>query len=253
MLGRMDDARLGRLVRALRHRRRWRQVDLALRAGVGHDAVAKLEAGRLGPMRTNSVRAIVSVFGLSYESSLRGLGADEDRLLDQRHAVVLGSCATWLVNLHWLTRTEVSYSEWGERGSIDLLAWHPRSASLLVIEIKSELTSVEATIRKLDEKTRLAATIVRPFEWRPASISRLLVLPDDRTQRRRVAAHAAVLDRAFPVRSIAVRRWCRLPSDAIAGLLFLGDRDGRKQTSEPGRRQRIRAPRLHSEDRADSL
>ena len=129
----MDDARLGRLVRALRHRRRWRQVDLAERAGVGHDAITKLEAGRLGPMRMSSIRAIVSAFGLSYESAVRGLGADEDRLIDQRHATLLGVGAGWLSSLSWLTRAEVSYSEWGERGSIDLLAWHAPTASLLVI------------------------------------------------------------------------------------------------------------------------
>ncbi len=211
-----------------------------MRAGVGHDAITRLEAGRLGPMRTDSIRAIVAVFGLSYEPSIRGLGAHEDRLLDERHAVLLGSCAVWLTRLLWLTRTEVSYSEWGERGSIDLVAWHAPSRSLLVIEIKTELASIEATVRKLDEKTRLAAGIVRPFGWRPASISRLLVLPEDRTQRRRVAAHAPVLDGAFPARAQQVRNWCRAPSGSIAGLLFLPDQDRGTRKPGLGRRERIR-------------
>ena len=118
---------------------------------MGHDAVVKLEAGRLGPMRTASIRAIVAVFGLSYEPALRGLGADEDRLIDERHSRILGACATWLKTLGWVVPSEVSYSEFGERGSVDLLAWHPASASLLVIEVKSELASLEATLRKLDE------------------------------------------------------------------------------------------------------
>ena len=189
----MDDARLGRLVRVLRHRKGWRQVDLATRARVGQEAVAKIEAGRLGAMRVASVRAVVAAFGLSYESDVRGLGATEDRLLDQRHAALLGVCYSWLLSIGWLARTETSYSEFGERGSVDLLGWHPATASLIVIEIKSELASVEATLRKLDEKVRLAAKIVRPFGWRPVSVSRLLALPEDRTQRRRVVAHAAVL------------------------------------------------------------
>ncbi|HLY15060.1 MAG TPA: helix-turn-helix transcriptional regulator [Candidatus Limnocylindrales bacterium] len=235
----MDDARLGRLIRALRHRRQWRQVDLAERARVGHDAVVKLEAGRIGPMRTASIRAIVSVFGLSYEPVVRGLGADEDRLIDERHATILGACATWLRTLGWLVAAEVSYSEFGERGSVDLLAWHPASASLLVIEIKSELASLETTLRKLDEKVRLASRIARPFGWRPTSIGRLLVLPEDRTQRRRVAAHAAVLDQALPIRSSKLRAWCREPSGPIAGLLFLAETRGSPSTAR-GRRKRIR-------------
>jgi transcriptional regulator with XRE-family HTH domain len=217
----MDDARLGRLIRVLRHRRGWRQVDQAERAGVGPDAVGNLESGRLGPMRTASIRAIVSVFGLSYEAGVRGLGATEDRLLDARHAELLGACGKWLSGLGWQTRSEASYSEWGERGSIDLLAWHPPTASLLVIEIKTELASIEATLRKLDEKVRLASSIVRPSGWRPMSVSRLLVLPEDRTQRRRVAAYASILGSAYPIRSREVRTWCRAPSKSIDGLLFL--------------------------------
>jgi hypothetical protein len=116
---------------------------------------------------------------------------------------------------------------------------HP-SASLVVIEIKSELASVEATLRKLDAKVRLAPSIVRPFEWQPTSVSRLLVLPEDRTQRRRVHTHAAVLDRAFPIRTKAVRSWCREPVGAIDGLLFLADSTPR-HTAQRGRRERIRA------------
>jgi transcriptional regulator with XRE-family HTH domain len=240
----MDDARFGRLVRVLRHRRGCRQIDLADRARVGHEAVAKVEAGRLGSMRVSSIRAIVTAFGLSYDSDVRGLGANEDRLLDHRHATLLGACAAWLSAFGWLLRTEVSYSEWGERGSVDLLAWHPRTGILLVIEIKTELASVEATLRKLDEKVRLAAKIARPLGWRRASVSRLLVLPEDRTQRRRVAGHAAVLERAFPIRSRDVRRWCREPSGSIAGLVFLADPGGRGQAFAQGRRERIRAARV---------
>ncbi len=236
----MDDARLGRLIRFLRHRRGWRQVDLAGRAGVGPDAVVNLESGRLGPMRTSSIRAIVSVFGLSYEIGVRGLGADLDRLLDERHAALLGVCATWLTGLGWQTRSEVSYSEWGERGSVDLLAWHAASGCLLVIEIKTELASIEATLRKLDEKVRLAAAIVRPFAWRPTSVSRLLVLPEDRTQRRRVTAHASILAGAYPIRTREVRIWCGVPSGSIHGLMFLAGPPASRQGVGRARRERIR-------------
>ena len=191
-------------------------------------------------MRMSSIRAIVSAFGLSYESAVRGLGADEDRLIDQRHATLLGVGAGWLSSLSWLTRAEVSYSEWGERGSIDLLAWHAPTASLLVIEVKTELVSIEATLRKLDEKTRLAPTIARSFGWLATSTSRLLILPDDRTQRRRVAAHAAILDGAFPSRWRELSRWCRSPSGEIAGLVFLADSGGRGRGQGVGLRERVR-------------
>jgi transcriptional regulator with XRE-family HTH domain len=88
----MDDARLGRLIRVLRHSRGWRQVDLATRAGVGPTVVSNLERGQLGPMTIGTVRSILGAFGLSLEVSARGLGADEDRILDRRPADLLGVC-----------------------------------------------------------------------------------------------------------------------------------------------------------------
>ena len=59
---------------------------------------------------------------------------------------------------------EVSCSIWGERGSIDLLAWQPRRRALLVIEVKTEITDVGATLATLDRKRRLAPAIVRELE-----------------------------------------------------------------------------------------
>ena len=183
----MDDARLGRLIRVVRQRRGWRQTDLAAKASVGKTLIAEIESGRLEGIGLARMRKVVGAFGLSLELTIRGLGADVDRLLDERHASLLGACAAWLKSLGWLTVAEVSYSEWGERGSIDLLAWHAPTATLLVIEIKTELVSVEATLRKHDEKVRLAPTIARRLGWYPTSVARLLVLPDLRTEHRRVA------------------------------------------------------------------
>jgi len=153
----------------------------------------------------------------------------------------MGACARWLHRLGWQTHAEVSYSEWGERGSIDLLAWHSRSEVLLVIEIKTELASVEETLRKHDEKVRLAETVARRFGWQPRSIGRLLVFPEDRTQRRRIAAHASVINGSYPMRTRQVRAWCRAPSGPIAGLMFLSDAAASRGTAAVGRRERVRS------------
>ena len=245
----MDDARFGRLIRMLRQRRGWRQVDLAARAGVGVSVVARLEAGRLGPIRTATVRTIVATFGLSFDAGLRGLGADQDRLLDERHAGVLGAGARWLEGIGWITVVEVSYSEYGERGSIDILAWHPSSATVLVVEVKTELASIEATLRKHDEKARLARTIARRLGWQPRTVARLLVLPEDRTQRRVVDRHGAILDSAYPLRTRAVRAWCRSPIGPMSGLIFLPQPASTRTATNRTRRARIR---LSAADRSRS-
>jgi hypothetical protein len=64
----------------------------------------------------------------------RWRGGEIDRLLDEGHAAIVGWLVTVLTDLGWQTRTEVSYSEFGERGSIDILAWHAESRILLVVE-----------------------------------------------------------------------------------------------------------------------
>ncbi len=247
----MDDGRVGRLIRVLRQRRGWRQIDLARRAGLGQSVVSDLELGRLNGLSVGTIRRAVSAFGLSFDGAIGGLGANADRLVDERHAALMGACIRWLESHGWLTRAEVSYSEWGERGSIDLLAWHPRTRILLVIEIKTELASVEETLRKHDEKTRLSRAIVPSFGWKPVSIGRLLVFPEDRTQRRRVSAHAPVLNGAYPMRTRQVRAWSRLPSGPIAGLMFLPLTAPSRRMAGRGRRERVRLPSLAEHEHKD--
>ena len=149
-------------------------------------------------------------------------GGELDRLLDEGHAAVGAACAALLRRLGWEVLTEVTFSIYGERGSIDLLAWHPRTRALLVIEIKTELTSAEETLRRLDVKVRLAPQICRErFGAAPAAVSRLLVVADTSANRARVGRLAVLLDGAYPVRGTDVRRWIARPAGAIGGLLFL--------------------------------
>jgi len=210
---------------------------------VGRSVLSDIEHGRASRSSIAIVRQATAPLELSVELMARGRGADIDRVLDERHARLLGAAVRWLAGLGWATMAEVSYSEWGERGSIDLLAWHEATATLLVIEIKTELVSVEATLRKHDEKVRLAPRIARErLGWRAQAVGRLLVFPDDRTERVRIAAQASVLEPAYPVRAYAARRWCRLPTGPFSGLLFLkADPDTRRRPLN-GPRLRVSAP-----------
>ena len=146
-----------------------------------------------------------------------------DRLLDAAHADLSDAVLRLLRDTRWDVATEVSFNIRGERGSIDILAFHPETGSLLVVEIKSVVPDLQATLGTLDRKVRLAAVIARERGWRVQSTSRLLVLPDDRTARRRVERHAAAFEAALPSRTAAVRRWLRSPMGILAGVLFLSD------------------------------
>jgi len=221
----MNDAQIGRRVRALRLRLGRRQRDIAARAGVSQDVISLIERGRLERVSIKVIRRVAQALDAELAMTVRWRGGDLDRLLDEGHAGLIGAVVALLRRHGWQVRAEASYSEYGERGSIDILAWHPVDRTLLVIEVKTELTSVEETLRKHDEKARLAAKVaLKQFGWHARTTSRLLVLPDLSTPRRRVERHATVLTVAYPVRGSAVRSWLGTPLDAISGLLFIAAR-----------------------------
>ncbi len=163
-----------------------------------------------------------AVLDASFEGQPSWRGGALDRLLDERHAGLVGVAADRLRRAGWLVEIEVTFSEYGERGSIDLLATSPTGAVTLVVEAKTELTSIEETIRRLDLKARLAPRIVGQRHGpRPVTTGRLLILAEGSTTRRRVARHEAVLTAAFPVRGRAAWAWLRDPSGPFSGLLYL--------------------------------
>jgi transcriptional regulator with XRE-family HTH domain len=218
----MDDVAIGRLLRSIRVRLRLRQVDVATRAGISQQLVSVVELGALEHVSIPALRRLGRAVGAEIVIGVRWRGAEIDRLRDEDHAQVAGAVVRLLESDGWLVRSEVTYNEYGERGSIDILAFHPETRTLLVIEVKSELVSVEETLRRLDQKTRLAPTIARTqFGWTATRASPLLALLDTRTCRRRVARHDAVLGRAFSLRGLRAKAWLRAPSGPAGLLLYV--------------------------------
>src|SRR6266508_5890249 len=198
MIARVDDAKVGRALRQLRRRRGLRQVDAAALARLAQQTISLIECGHAAAFTIDTVRRAFGALGASYEGLVIWRGGALDRLLDERHAALVGVTAARL--LGWDVVVEASYSIYGERGSIDILAGHARTRVVLVVEVKSELMSMEELGRKLDEKTRLARRQLcrERFGWAPIGVGRLLVLPDLDSARRAVARNAASLDRILP-------------------------------------------------------
>lgn len=217
----MDDLRLGRILRRLRGRKGWRQKDLAIAAEVSQSTISLIERGHLSTLSIRVLRAVFAAVDARFEGSVSWRGGAVDRLLDERHARLVGAVVIDLRARGWDVHVEVSFSEYGERGSIDILAIRPADRVALVVEIKSELMAIEDTVRKLDIKARLAAKIVVDrFGWRPATVGRLLVIEEGATSRRRVAANEGALGAAFPDRGARVRAWLRRPDGRLSALRF---------------------------------
>ncbi len=217
------DRRTGLVIRALRRRARVRQTDVASAASVSQSLISLIERGHLERISIRTLRRVVQHLDADVRVSIIGRGPDLDQLLDHDHARISQHVAERIGRWGWVVRAEVSYSEWGERGSIDLLAFHDRTGGLLVIEVKSRLGSLEATLRKLDEKARLAPTIARTLGWRARSVSKVLVMPPNSADRHLLRTHASVVQGSLPLTSNAVRRWARQPTGApIAGVWLMG-------------------------------
>jgi transcriptional regulator with XRE-family HTH domain len=219
----MDAVRIGLSVRALRRRKRWTQQRLGDDVGVSRSVVARIETGHGDRVTFQTLASIVGGLGATVSVRILWHGEGLDRLLDAAHADMTERVLRILRELEWQADPEVSFNVRGERGTIDILAFHPPSGSLLVIEIKSVVPDLQAMLGMLDRKVRVAAELAAARGWRVHDVSKVLVLPDDRTTRRRVERHGATFDAALPARTAEVRRWLKAPPGRLAGIVFLTD------------------------------
>lgn len=219
----MDTIRLGLGYRALRQRRRLTQRQLGSRARVSASVICRIERGHADRVAAHTLVRVAAALDARIDVRLLWQGEGLDRLLDTRHARLADLVLEILSSNDWEVATEASFNVYGERGSIDILAYHPTTRSLLVVEIKSVVPDMQSMLGALDRKGRLARDVARERGWEVGSVSRLLVLPNDRTARRRVEDHGATFRTALPARTVEVRRWLARPMGTIHGVMFVSD------------------------------
>jgi transcriptional regulator with XRE-family HTH domain len=220
----VDDLRVGAAIRALRIRRGWRQLDLAGAAGVSRSTISRLERGHFAPQSLDDIRRVAAALDIRLDLVPRWRAGDLDRLLNARHSALHD-----LVARHfrrrlpaWVLAPEVSFSIYGERGVIDILAWHPGCRALLVIELKTDIADVNDLLGTVDRKRRLARQIAAERGWHPVEIGVWVIVSAGRTNRRRVEAHAGVLRAAFPDHARRVGSWLRNPAGPLSALSYWG-------------------------------
>lgn len=237
----MDPARFGADIRLLRRRRGWSQRRLASEAKTSRWTIAEVEAGRGDRLPLERLIAIVASLGGYLSVRILYQGEGLDRLRDRRHAALVEAMVERLQAEGWDVATEVTFNNFGERGSIDILAFHPATRTLLVVEVKTVVPDIGGLLSTLDRKVRLAADIARARGWQVKRVARLLVIPEASTARRRVADHQATFDNAFPARNVEVNAWLRSPSGSLSGLLFLSTaRDSSTRRGSGPRKSTVR-------------
>jgi transcriptional regulator with XRE-family HTH domain len=221
----VDDTRLGAVYRAIRLRKRLRQLDVAQRSGVEREVISRLERGSAGRIPLHTLGAVASALGIRIDVVVQWPGGDLDRVLNHRHAALHEAVAAFFGSLPgWVTAPEVSFSIYGERGVIDILAWHEASRSLLIIELKTALVDPQELVATMDRRTRLARQIGRERGWSADSVSCWVIVAESSTNQRRVREHRGLLRTAFPATGHAIRAWLQHPGGGrISGLSFWSD------------------------------
>jgi len=219
----VDLVRFGRGIRALRHRRRWRQLDLAQETALSRSVIVRIETGQAASIAIEKLEKVANALGARADLRLNWNGEALDRLLDADHARLVDITASILRAAGWEVAAEVTFWIRGERGSVDLLAWHAGSRIVLVIEVKSVVPDQQAMLAAHHRKARLGIEIARTREWNAVAVGRLLVIGDSRTARRRVEAHSTTFAAEYPHRAIAIRRWLAAPQVDVPlrGIWFL--------------------------------
>ena len=241
----MDDLAIGRLLRELRVRLRWPQAVVAERASISRSAYSDIERGRLDSVPIGKLRRVAAVLEVRLTVEPRWRGAGVDRVMSSRHASMADVVVKVLARASWEVRPEVSFNFYGERGVVDLVAWHAESRTLLLVELKTELVDPNELLAVTDRRRRLAARIAEPLGWTPRLVGQWVVVAESRTNRRRLAAVQSLIRVAFPDDGRALAAWLLRPVGSIAALSFLAD------SSAVGESQRF-APRLRVRRRTAS-
>lgn len=169
-------------------------------------------------------------------------GSAGARLLDRAHAAIVERLVAILSTVGWTVLVEYGFNHFGERGSVDILAWHAATRALLIIEVKSQIVDFQALLSSVSRKVRLVPRLVASRGWSPTWIGQLVAVPDTRATRDAVRRHGATFAVALPSRTAEVRRWLRMPSGHLAGLMFLADALPRNTNHESAGVQRMRRP-----------
>lgn len=242
----VDAHRLGTVLRTVRRRSGRRQGDVARVAGGSDATVSRIERGLIESVDVGTVVRVAAALEVRVDLVARWGGAELDRLFNARHAAMHDAVVPFLRRLGWSVQPEVSFSIYGERGVIDILALHEPSASILVVELKTEIVDVNALMGSVDRYRRLAPRIAVERGWPRSDASVWVALLDGRTNRRRLAAHASVLRAAYPDDGRRVRAWLAHPVGRLSALSFLPDRLGVTLRRHPSGATRVRLPRSRS-------
>jgi transcriptional regulator with XRE-family HTH domain len=188
------------------------QRELERRTGISQSALSRFERGRSGSIGLSAMEALVAALGGRIDVVLElPFLVDRARQRDSLHARCVGYVARHLMTAGWKVATEVEIQGRFGPGWIDVLAFDPRTRTLLVIEIKTEIHDLGQVQRTLGWYTARAHEAAVNRGWSPRVVrAALLVLATEEADRR-IRANEDLITVAFPVRATWLAAWVTTP------------------------------------------
>lgn len=173
-------------------------------------------------MKIGTLDRIAASIGASLAVDIRYQGGLADRLVDAAHAALVDVVVGMLRRHGWHVEVEFTFNVFGDRGSVDLLGWHLATRTLLIVEVKSRFTDLQAMLVSLARKLRVVPDAVREeFGWDAAQVGRIVVAYGSAENRAVLARYASIFDTALPARANDIRRWLGRPDGPISGVWLM--------------------------------
>jgi DNA-binding XRE family transcriptional regulator len=180
------------------------QAELAAAVGVSRSHIAEIETGRTGAS-LDLAWTIADRLGIDLQLIGQQPIVHERRHGDLVHARCSGYVDRRFGKAAWLTGRELETVAGRAHGWIDLLAFEPRTRTLVIVEVKTRLDDIGAIERQVSWYERDANRIARQFGWHPRFVTTwLLVLASDEVERQ-ISVHRELLGRTFPDRARSMR------------------------------------------------
>ena len=215
----MERRTIVRALRALRGRKGWSQRQLAVRVGISKSEMSRWESGALDKCSVEDVERWATALGAHVSVDLRVDG--ERPLTDARHAQIQNWLAALLRSAGWIVDPEASFNVFGDRGRMDILAFHPVAHVVLVAEIKTRIEDAQDLLGRLDVKKRVAPKMAVERGWSATAVVPAIFVLEGSTARRRLEEHGALFA-PFSLHARAAMAWLRQPKQpAPGGMLAL--------------------------------
>jgi transcriptional regulator with XRE-family HTH domain len=207
---------VGRLIRSARMTIGWSQQELGDRAHVAQSMVSRLERGVRAGADLDDLQRIAKAMGGRLTITLTApFLADRGRQRDRVHAACVGYVVRHLRQTGWRAESEVEINGRSGLGWIDVLAWHPSSGALLVIEIKTEIHDFGRVQRTLSWYESRSWDAARRLGWSPRRSHAALILLDSEAVTATLRANRDLADQAFPERAARLTAFVVDPASSI--------------------------------------